>query len=367
MGVLKRLKNMGLRQSFFLLSVVCLLLALGLTFGVYQLCNAVSSRYPTGGFVIHYNGEVTFMEEPTPEQLKILELMERIRLTSIVVIPAGGVGAAGILFYRLKLKTPIAVLQAGTERIRAHDLDFTIPEVSSDELGQICAAFETMRGELLKTNRELWRQAEERQRLNAAFAHDLRNPVTVLKGTVKLLRQDRTDEQALDRLESYANRIEQYVEAMSSVQRLEQIPVVKKPLPLPQLGKELEETAQLLAPGLETELHFPKDGTAEIDHGLFLTVAENLIGNAARFAKAKLIISLETDGEFLRLSVRDDGPGFPGPLLQDGPKPFGRLEENATHFGMGLYTSGLLCIKHGGVLKLENQDGALAQAVFKMG
>ena len=73
---------MGLRQSFFLLSVVCLLLALGLTFGVYQLCNAVSSRYPTGGFVIHYNGEVTFMEEPTPEQLKILELMERIRLTS---------------------------------------------------------------------------------------------------------------------------------------------------------------------------------------------------------------------------------------------------------------------------------------------
>ena len=96
-------------------------------------------------------------------------------------------------------------------------------------------------------------------------------------------------------------------------------------------------------------------------------MAENLIGNAARFAKAKLIISLETDGEFLRLSVRDDGPGFPGPLLQDGPKPFGRLEENATHFGMGLYTSGLLCIKHGGALKLENQDGALAQAVFKMG
>ena len=52
-----------------------------------------------------------------------------------------------------------------------------------------CAAFETMREELLLTNQELWRQAEERRRLNAAFAHDLRNPVTVLKGTVKQLRQ----------------------------------------------------------------------------------------------------------------------------------------------------------------------------------
>lgn len=366
MGLLKKLKNMGLRQSFFLLSVVCLLLALGLTFGIYQLCNAISSQYPTGGVVINYNGEITFMEEPTPEQLKILRLLERIRLASIVTIPAGGVGLAGILFYRLKLKTPIAVLQTGTERIRAHDLDFTIPEVSADELGQICAAFETMREELLKTNQELWQQAEERQRLNAAFAHDLRNPVTVLKGTVKLLRQDRADERALDRLESYAHRIEQYVEAMSGVQRLEQIPVVRKPFSLPQLGRELAETAQLLAPGLEAGYHFPKDGTAEIDHGLFLTVAENLIGNGARFAKAKLSISLEIDGHFLRLTVWDDGPGFPGPLLQDGPKPFGKLDENASHFGMGLYTSGLLCRKHGGELRLENKDGALAQAVFQI-
>ena len=51
-----------------------------------------------------------------------------------------------------------------------HNLDFSIPEVSEDELGQICAAFETMRIELLRTNQELWRQAEERRRLNAAFA-----------------------------------------------------------------------------------------------------------------------------------------------------------------------------------------------------
>ena len=58
------------------------------------------------------------------------------------------------------------------------------------------------------------------------------------------------------------------------------------------------------------------------------------------------------------------GPGSPGPLLQDGPKPFGKLEENASHFGMGLYTSGLLCRKHGGELRLENRDGALAEASF---
>ena len=59
-----------------------------------------------------------------------------------------------------------------------------------------------MRAELLRSDQELWEQAEERKRLNAAFSHDLRNPVTVLKGTVKLLKEGKQDDQALDRLEN---------------------------------------------------------------------------------------------------------------------------------------------------------------------
>ena len=76
-----------------------------------------------------------------------------------------------------------------------------------------------MRAELLKANQELWEQAEERKRLNAAFSHDLRNPVTVLKGTIKLIRQGKEDGQAFERLEDYVLRIENYVEAMSGIQR----------------------------------------------------------------------------------------------------------------------------------------------------
>ena len=131
-------------------------------------------------------------------------------------------------FYYLKLKQPIFCLQNGIMRIQNNDLDFSLPILSNDEMGQLCAAFEEMRSELLKSNRLLWQQAEERKRLNAAFSHDLRNPITVLKGSVKLLRQGIQDEQTIDRLESYTLRIEQYVEAMSSVQKLEQLSVKPK-------------------------------------------------------------------------------------------------------------------------------------------
>ena len=356
---------MGLKRSFVLLAVLCLLAALLLTSGVYAVCNFIAGGYPRGGISIAPDGTITALEQPSAEQERILHLLDGIQIASIAVLPVAGLGLAGVLFYQLKLKGPISVLQMGTERIRDHDLDFTIPEVSKDELGQVCAAFETMRAELLRSNQELWRQAEERKRLNAAFAHDLRNPITVLKGTVKLLRRGAGDEQALDRLEVYTRRIEQYVEAMSGVQRLEQLPVEPRPVSLSQLGSELKETAGLLAPALSLSCRFPEEGWVNLDHGLFLTVAENLIANAARFACSRMELSLKTDNGFLMLTVADDGSGFPQELIQNGPKPFGKRDGDAAHFGMGLYTCKLLCQKHGGDLRLQNGPGAVVLASFK--
>ena len=367
---MERLKNMGLRRSFFLLSVLCLAVALLLTYGVYYTCARLADRYPIYGIVITPDGMVASTEQLTPEQESTRELLNRIQILAVLIIPMSVLGLAGILFYRLKLRTPIAVLNSGTERIRMHDLDFSIPEVSADELGQICAAFETMRGELMRTNQELWRQAEERRRLNAAFAHDLRNPVTVLKGTVKMLRQGGQDEQALERLEIYTLRIEQYVEAMSSIQRLEQMPVCRKTVNIALLRDELQGTAKLLAPSYKASVTVRDSTDIELDHGLFLTVAENLIGNAARFAQGKLGISMQisqtVEGSRLILTVSDDGPGFPAELLKNGPKPFGKKDEDSAHFGMGLYSSQMLCVKHGGELLLENQagGGAVVTASF---
>ena len=377
---MERLKNMGLKRSFFLLSVSCLSAALLLTFGIYFICGKIAERYPHGGVAISYDGTMTKLEEPTPEQEKFLSLLGRIQTAAMLIVPVSGLGLAGILFYQLKLKKPIAILKTGIGRIQMHDLDFVIPEVSRDELGQLCAAFETMRGELLRTNQELWRQAEERRRLNAAFAHDLRNPVTVLKGTVKQLRRSSglggEEAQALERLETYTLRIEQYVEAMSSIQRLEQMPVCKKPVDISLLQSELEETGKLLAPShrvrvlveddFALDISAQDDGTVQLDHGLFLTAAENLIGNAARFAEEELTISLVRKGNVLILTVEDDGPGYPAALLQNGPRPFAKMSGDAAHFGMGLYSGMLLCMKHGGTLTLQNgtERGASATASF---
>ena len=163
-------------------------------------------------------------------------------------------------------------------------------------------------------------------------------------------------------------RIEQYVEAMSSVQRLEQLPVRATDVDCAALRSELEETARLLAPALTVTVSGPEVGAVWLDHGLFLTVAENLIGNGSRFAQSRLEIVLALGKETLSLSVADDGPGFPTGLLESGPRPFGKTAGSDGHFGMGLYTSDLLCRKQGGGLRLENRKsgGGVATASFQI-
>ncbi len=183
-----------------------------------------------------------------------------------------------------------------------------------------------------------------------------------------MLKQGIADDQALERLESYTLRIEQYVEAMSSIQRLEQMPVQISECTYTVLQSELEDTVKLFAPKLCLLISAPDRGSVKLDHGMFLTVAENLISNAARFSRSKIQIQIMENKDFLSFSVIDDGFGYPAELVQNGPKPFGKLNEDTVHFGMGLYSSGILCIKHGGMLKLENIDGqgAMATAFFQI-
>ena len=280
------------------------------------------------------------------------------------------------LFYRCKLKEPLAILMDGANRMMQNDLDFIIPAVSEDELGQLCVTFETMRQSLLNSNRELWRQTEERKRLNAALAHDLRNPITVLKGSVKMAKHcagtGNTPQlmDDLERIDAYTGRIERYVETMSKVQRLEQVQPKKALFDTAALSADLEKALGFSIPNMVSSFAF----MACLYVALSLWIKQCcfkllkiLTTNALRFAKENVAVKLTIEGENMILEVTDDGYGFPADLLKNGIQPFRKGTEEAEHLGMGLYICDLLCHKHGGALKIANTDiGAVASAILKI-
>ena len=218
------IKNMSLKKSLFTLTLINLLLALSLSAVVFVGCTKLSAVFAPSGVQIIVGADSTIKTE-FPEPVAGATAVRNALVIFQFVLPMLFFIVALILtaslFYRCKLKEPLAILMDGANRMMQNDLDFIIPAVSEDELGQLCVTVETMRQSLLNSNRELWRQTEERKRLNAALAHDLRNPITVLKGSVKMAKHcagtgnipQLMDD--LDRMDAYTGRIERYVESMS--------------------------------------------------------------------------------------------------------------------------------------------------------
>ena len=90
------------------------------------------------------------------------------------------------MFYRIKLKEPLDALKQGIIHIADNDLSFSMGYQKQDELGQLCGAFEKMRRELLDNNRRMWALVDERKKINASISHDLRTPITVIKGIANI-------------------------------------------------------------------------------------------------------------------------------------------------------------------------------------
>ena len=299
---------------------------------------------------------------------------------SIVIIPVAYIGAlilCSALFFRRKLRPPIALLKRSSDRIARSDLDFTAAYDSRDEMGQLCDSFETMRGALERNNREMWRGIEERKRLNAAFSHDLRTPLTVLKGRASMLRAalaegDPDPEEVsaeLDAMSGSIERLERYAEAMTRLQRLEDVEVRRADVPVADLAAALQDTANILCAGRALRFDVPAGGTARVDWEIVLQVAENLLSNGARYARSALDVALRLDGDALELRVRDDGPGFSPTDLQKAAEPFYRGKSAGAgegHLGLGLNICRVLCQRHGGDLKLENDGGGCVTARFGM-
>lgn len=177
-----------------------------------------------------------------------------LRLVAGVGVPIVAFGGLAVLlfrrFYRRHIGGPLSVLEAAADRIARQDLDFQIGAVRGRELGRLGAAMEGMRSSLLATQRELWRTAEDRRRLNAAFAHDLRTPVTVLKGTLEMARikADRAGSgedvrKTLDTLSGQADRLESYAQLMSRVTKLEDREVVRSACAPSDVARVLERQA----------------------------------------------------------------------------------------------------------------------------
>ena len=317
--------------------------------------------------------------EMTPSDHFVSELCDFLQTYTILILSMAGSCAAVFLFYQNKLKKPIEELALASKKIAENHLDFNITYENKDEMGVLCMEFERMRGQLAINNQVLWRTIEEEKMLRAAIAHDIRSPLSVLKGYLEMLMEylpsaDIDMEQAMEMLSESRHQIERmdaFVETMRKMSSLENRKMVADEISARQLEADIRAELAILEKEYEKQCILQVPASNEVfcgDKEIILEVTENLLSNALRYGKHQVEIMVRVGYSELSIYVRDDGDGFKEDAEKIVEAFYGQnVKDSLKHAGIGMYISRLYCEKHGGKLVLGNdeQGGAVVTAIFR--
>lgn len=286
------------------------------------------------------------------------------------------------LFVRNRIRPALDAIDRSARAMESGDCHIEVNCGNDDEMGQMCRQFEKMRKRLVEEKKQIWKMQEEQRQVNAAFAHDMRTPLTVIEGyTEFLLRcvpKKQVDEkillEKLELMRFQEERLYEFSKTMSRIQRMEELQVNGQRRTLKYLWHRVEDIVSGIGNRTEKEIRLlwlenSDGGNPEffVDADLICEVFENMLSNAMVYAKETISVDLRIEDQCIRLTVKDDGKGFSDSALKNAYKPYYTEKNNSKkHFGIGLFICRLLTEKHAGSLMLVNslEGGAIAIADF---
>lgn len=268
-----------------------------------------------------------------------------------------------------RITSSLEELTEAAERVKGGDLAFEIIGSDMEEIDDLCVSFDEMRRSLMSAEKREEALKNERSMMIANISHDLKTPVTSIKGYVDAISDGLASnperlEKYLGIIRSKANTIESLINNMSTVSRLE-MSRLEMHFDEGELNDLVYETAEeyradaeLAGLRLETRLT-PEPTTVRLDYEKFRRVLINLIENAIKYRRdesERICISTEAAENGIYVRVEDDGIGIPSEELNKVYDSFYRVDEaRAAHIkgsGLGLGIAKELVRLHGGRLWL---------------
>ena len=222
-----------------------------------------------------------------------------------------------------------------------------------------------LRKEALNKMEEVMAQEHEMLSLGgqaAAAAHSLGTPLSTIKIiTQELLKQLKNNKEVIQDivlLESQVERCNQILRKLS-LNPIQEDDFIDEDLSMKEYLKEIifsfqETSSKNFILNLDQDSNSKKiTKSIEIVYGL-----RNFIGNANKFSKSKIFISLKSDNESTEIIVEDDGPGYPNDIISKIGEPylrsFRKIEKNKIGLGLGLFIGKTLLEKNFASLEFRN-------------
>lgn len=253
-----------------------------------------------------------------------------------------------------------------TQKIEQQNLDFTVGSSDIFEINRVLNGLEDMKQALKQSLAEQWKAEKMQQNQIAALAHDLKTPLTIVRGNAELLYDTiLTDEQkeCADYIKNSSIQMQNYVQTLIDITKsidsfcpqLQQIRMADFLQEIQNQIKGLCSTQGIL---LQASYSYQTQDI-HIDHDLFMRAIVNVVSNAAEHTPANGTVYLEvheSDGYFV-FAVSDTGNGFSAEALKHATEQFymdDQSRNSNAHFGIGLYITDLVTKQHNGQLILEN-------------
>lgn len=313
---------------------------------------------------------ITYLSGLTP-RIKIIWIESMIAVVSVLFI------ISAVMLYWLYKATiiPLKRLKEATNNISEGNLDFVLEADGNDEIGDLCKDFEKMRQRLNESAQENLRSDKESKELISNISHDLKTPITAIKGYVEGLRDGVavTEEKRDKYLKTIYNKAVEMDKLIDELTLYSKIDTNRIPYSFNRISAKeyFDDCSDSLGVELESkgiDFTYKNDVSDDIqiiaDAEQLSRVINNIISNSIKYSRdvrIEIDLRIMDEGDFIRVEIQDNGMGI---SKNDLPYIFDRLyradaSRNSTTGGSGI---GLAIVKkiiedHGGRIWAESKEG----------
>ena len=278
---------------------------------------------------------------------------------------------------------PLDELAAGAKRIKENDLTEDINYSGDIEFENVCDTFNKMQKHILREQEKNRKYEKARTDMIAGISHDLRTPLTAIRGTIKGLmdgiastpeKQDRFLETAYRR----TGEMDLLLNQLFYLSKIEtgNMPITLRKIEISSFIKNYVQAKQgLMETGKEELVEETKEITAEVavDPEQLQRIFDNLLENSRKYGEKvplKMKIGLRKTPGGILIRFSDNGVGVPENKLPYVFDEFYRVDESRNKKegnGLGLYIVKYLIEAMGGTVWAENEDGFVVSMELPLG
>ena len=314
------------------------------------------------------------LPQSSSSQVKLMAKDMILTATIILVFTALSVG---LWIYR-SIAVPLVKLKKATKNIKEGNLDFVLEVEGNDEFSQLCQDFEEMRKRLKESTEEKILMDKENKELISNISHDLKTPITAVKGYVEGIMDGVADTpEKMDRyVRTIYNKTNEMDHLINELTFYSKIDTNRIPYTFSKLNVEdyFSDCAEEVGLELETRgiqlcyaNYVDKDVLVIADGEQIRRVIHNIISNAIKYMdkqngmKGIIQIRVKDVGDFVQVEIEDNGKGI---ASKDLPYIFDRfyrtdVSRNSSKGGSGI---GLSIVRkiledHGGKVWATSREG----------